>query len=1070
MVKLMSKTILELKRIWNKEKESYATQEVGSGVQSFIKRVLECPDIFNLREGSLSTLVEKRKNEFIYEKRTRERRRADFVIYINSEIVIPVEVEQYTKIKQGEKQLARYQSDLDKKYGILTDGYTWRFYNNNIYRRFTLDEIFSDTPYFLESWNEYIKPENYYLSQFGHEVGQLPLFEKTELHIEDNRQLFFGDITTLIGSFKNKLRLEGYFNGVDKKEAEKRATEITYAYIIQFVLYKTLVDNRFEVFGDDYRSRIESIQNAIKNRSYKEILGIIDGMSYLISENIYRPFSKEQENIRSKLIRLMHKAKNELSDVSPWLDIIVFIKKYNFQNVHNEIFGYVYENYLKALYEDEKRGQYFTDPAVVNFMLEQLGYTAKQIKTKIKAGGLDRLSIVDPACGSGTFLYSATNELVKSFSTITSDTSKRIEEIVNGNVFGLDVEEFPLYLAEMNILMRMLPLILGEKYNNPVEKKIKVFLTKDSIAEFVGSGLEYADSDVGPAGEQLSYFGTVVKLPYSSYVRDEDDLAEMVQSMTSFPRRRFDYVIANPPYVPYNECSKQGILVFQLLKDDKVRLNNIYGVNLHSVPGHPKRYRPNPNLYAFFVALGLALLKDNGRLCYIIPQTLLTVGDLDVLRYHLVNYVTIEKIITFNRNLFIERGLKQTKVIPTSSLIIVISKKPPEKDNRVKVVSYTDGKDTIDETMRNISAGRKTYTKEILQSNLAENFANWNYILHDDAFMTFYQDYKVSSVDIGLYYDHKRAEREFSTRFYFDSGYSIDERRTLTEPGGEGFHYKFPKLDSKNWKIKHYRGYWPNIRTGDSPMVIKLRQANQGYNLLDSRYKVLWSYMNPVRFHLAEIPVIWARNQICAIGSENREEILYLFSVLNSSVTNRILLSQLRSRYEKDLLVSTSSIKQYVRVPIITDQNRHIKKEVINRTEEMLSLEDCTLLDYVDFSGTLVQKFEEVLIEGDTLILVHDRQKMELQIKEQTELVASSIAEQLGGQRSTQEKHRVSLHEIRNLPIVDYERQNRLKAYIDDLVFTLYFGIPLQALGLKNATKIRKACLTNQHYQYILKG
>ncbi len=93
-------------------------------------------------------------------------------------------------------------------------------------------------------------------------------------------------------------------------------------------------------------------------------------------------------------------------------------------------------------------------------MLEQVGYTAKEIRNRIKASELDKLSIVDPACGSGTFLYSATDEIVKSFSTITDETSKQVEEIVTSNIFGLDVEEFPLYLAEMNILMRMLPLIM----------------------------------------------------------------------------------------------------------------------------------------------------------------------------------------------------------------------------------------------------------------------------------------------------------------------------------------------------------------------------------------------------------------------------------------------------------------------------------------------------------------------------------------------------------------------------------------------------------------------------------
>ncbi len=89
----MSNTIPQLKRIWNKEKESYKTQEVRSGVQRFVKKVLECPSIFNLEEGTLSTPNEERKNEFIYEKKTKYGRRADFAIFINSDIIIPMEAD-----------------------------------------------------------------------------------------------------------------------------------------------------------------------------------------------------------------------------------------------------------------------------------------------------------------------------------------------------------------------------------------------------------------------------------------------------------------------------------------------------------------------------------------------------------------------------------------------------------------------------------------------------------------------------------------------------------------------------------------------------------------------------------------------------------------------------------------------------------------------------------------------------------------------------------------------------------------------------------------------------------------
>ncbi|GAI14955.1 unnamed protein product, partial [marine sediment metagenome] len=207
----------------------------------------------------------------------------------------------------------------------------------------------------------------------------------------------------------------------------------------------------------------------------------------------------------------------------------------------------------------------------------------------------------------------------KTFGNNSQEKSKQIEEIVNNNVFGLDITEFPLYLAEMNILMRLLSLIINERYNNPIDKKIKVFLTKDSISEFMDTTLR---------GGQLSFED--LDLGYKSYVREESDLGEMkrgLESQPEIPRRRFDFVIGNPPYISYNECSKQGVLVFNLIKRGKIRLNNIYGVNLHSIPHNPKRYRPNPNLFTFFIALGIALLKESGKMCYIIPQTILVNPD-----------------------------------------------------------------------------------------------------------------------------------------------------------------------------------------------------------------------------------------------------------------------------------------------------------------------------------------------------------------------------------------------------------------------------------------------------------
>src|SRR3989339_816504 len=705
----------QLKSKWSKEKDSYLKKEVGSGVQKFVKDFLESPDFFDLKQGLISVPLEKRKNEFVEESLTKAARQADIIVYINPEIVVPIEVERYQNLEVGEKQLLQYQLDIEKKYGILTDGFTWRFYNNAFpLKEFNLDQIFSQPDLFLSFWQEYIKPENYYLS-FFEKTGQLKLFPE-DLSVEARRQDFFRDITTLIRGFKNKLDIEGYFHDLEKKEKGKRATEITYAYIIQFILYKTLVDNDFDDFGKEFEEISKEIYENLKQKQYGKILGIIDGISNKISQNIYRPFKKEQQFIADTLLRLFHQPKNDLHDVSPWLDIFIFIQKYSFASIKNEIFGYIYENYLKELYEDTKKGQYFTDPAVVNFMLDQIGYTAIGIKDSLgydrygERGFDNHISIIDPSCGCGTFLYSAVDRIIAGTGYGSEKASRRLEHLISQSVFGLDIEEFPLYLAEMNVLMRMLPMILHKEYKNPVDEKIKVFKTNDSVAEFLDTAIKNTLNDIEVEYKknngQLSLFTQKLNLGYQSYVRDEDDLADMKKSLENhhIPRRRFDFVIGNPPYVSYNECSKADLLTFKLIKDktSKIKLNDIYGMNLHSIPDHRKKYSPKPNLYAFFIALGIALLKDGAKICYIVPQTLLTAGDLDVLRYHLAKFTTLEKIITFSGKLFIGRGLKQNRPVATSSLVFVASRRTPDIAHEVEVINYKNPDDEIEKCLANI--------------------------------------------------------------------------------------------------------------------------------------------------------------------------------------------------------------------------------------------------------------------------------------------------------------------------------------------------------------------------------
>ncbi len=1059
-------SISELSKKWHKEKSFYKFREVGTGVEIFVKDVLKSPDVFALKVGLNSTKLENRKNEFLEKKTSKGSRQPDITIFISSEIIIPVEVEKYQNIDAGKKQLLQYQVDLDKKYGILTDGYNWRFYNNNIYTQYTLKTILDNTGIFLEFWREYVKPEKYYLSFFEKRWQDSLLQETEQLPVEEYRQLFFEDITKLITSLKNKLQIEGYLNDLPKKEKLKTAVEITYAYIIQFILYKTLVDNEFDDFPKEYTTLVESIHSSLRKNSFKDILATIDGISATISKNIYRPFSKEQEFIRNKLWDILHKPLSELHDVSPWLDIFVFIKKYNFAEVRNEIFGYIYENYLKELYEDQKKGQYFTNPAVVNFMLEQVGYTPENLKKRISSDK-NTISLIDPACGSGTFLYSAIDTLIRTIGPDSEQRAKKLEELVNKDIFGLDIAEFPLYLAEMNILMRMLPLIINEKYNNPVEKKIKVFKTRDSISEFMDTALRNTIHDIDVAAQRNNGQGFLFKekldLGYVSYVRDEDDLKEMKDSLETrprCPRRRFDFVIGNPPYVGYNESSKQRVLIIKLIQEKRAEMSNIYGMNLNTVPGRIKPYSPKPNLFSFFIALGLALLKDDAKLCYIVPQTLLTANDLDVLRYHLAKFTTIEKIITFSGRMFIGRGLKQNRPVATSSLIFVVRRTQTDKRNTVEIINSKDTTSEIEECLQNICNNKKIRKRKILQNELLQEIGNWNFIKHEKSFILFHKQYKLNTEPISAY----RSRLSLKNDLVFDGGVTIDKKfLTLEKKRGyfEVFDYKKNKWEQ--YTVSKSNQYYPK----DGPF--RFIPGSQGIAAYKRKYKIIWRTRFSDRFQFTERDILLINNQSLTVASNSKKDLLFYLALLNSPINKLILQKSLRQENERNYFVPLRAMKSYVRIPKMSEGNMNVRDEIIRQVERLINIERLALSDLVDFSSVMMQKFDGVLVKGNNLVLCKDKKERKLKIKNNKDLVEKTIIDKYHSEELEFEREKIRLSELKSLPAIDFEKQKQLKDYVDDLVFALYFNIHLTKVDLNNAAEIKKVCKKNKFYQVLNK-
>jgi type I restriction-modification system DNA methylase subunit len=1022
-------TIEQLRALWEIEKSHYKKSEVGSGVQSFVWDVLQCPELFNLKRGLKSTATHKRTREFLLEESNKSGQ-ADAVLFIDSEIAIPVEVEKYENAQSGEWQILKYRTAFEKTYGILTDGAEWRFYYGEIqdqkYYEFSIVEMLSDPKRFIVFWEEYVKPKNYYLSLFNSSVGQQGLSSGDKrLPVDKNRERFFNDITDIMRKLKDKFLNAWFFKALEEEGRDKKATEIAYSYLIQFILYKTLADNSYGDYEKDFLRKSHLIQRNIEKESYNSVLLILEGMSAVISENIYKPFHKEQEEIIKQVRDIVHSGDEDLIRVSPFLDIFVFVTKYYFADVQNDIFGAVYENYLKELYEEQQFGQYFTDPSVVNFMLEEIGYTAQEIERR----HFSDISIVDPSCGSGTFLYSAVREIVKARGAANSNESKAAEKLILSNVFGLDIAEFPLYLAEMSILMRMLPVIANDKYNNPVEKKLKLFVTEDSVAEFThqgSGGLGLTNSAQGQLALDWRYEG---------FMRDEQDIDELKKSVRErasasgmIGRSRFDYVIGNPPYVGYNESAKLGIKIFDLIRDKKssTSLNDIYGWNLHSIPTNRKKYGPKPNLYAFFMALGFALLKDRGRFCYVIPQTILTSGDHDVIRYQLSKEYTIEKIFTFAGNLFIDRGAKQQRAISTSSLILVCTKAIAPPGHEVECVHLPQTGLPMRDVFAVLKVERSNRTKFFLQQQLRDNVANWNFIQWSDSMAGLYAAYREHSDAIDIYYDHEKARAKFDAKFYFDKGLVFPKNDVRGDTDGDYLLFKNSK------------GYHPTL-TGKSidRKSIRLPDGSQGVELFDLRYKIVWSYMNPNGFKFTSENIMLDFNWVL-IASNSKEEMLYLFGLLTSSLVWTFLNALLKLQNEQSFSLGIKTIKEFVRIPRLSSNVDTDKELLISLVDSLLKEDRKTVGDLV-ILDTNLQRVDDVWIEGKKLFLQKGPTVKVLEVSPETAVTLDlGLTAAFGVHHKGASNRAVFISELKSIPVTDQHRLESLRAQIDELVLKLY--------------------------------
>jgi len=345
-------------------------------------------------------------------------------------------------------------------------------------------------------------------------------------------------------------------------------------------------------------------------------------------------------------------------DDKPLKDILTRLyypdSPYEFSVLPADILGQVYEQFLgkvirltsdhRAVVEDKPEvkkagGVFYTPTYIVKNTVGKLleGKTPKTV---------EKLRILDPACGSGSFLlgayqclldwhlqwYSANDpeKYAKAKKPILYSgqgcawhlTTAERKRILLNSIYGVDIDIQAVEVTKLSLLLK----VLEDETDETLNRQRMLF--HERALPNLGNNIKCGNSLIGPdfyEGKQMNMLDT-----------EEAQRVNVFDWQTEFPEifkaGGFDAVIGNPPYV----------LIGGDRKDEQLYFQNNYRFNSYKI-----------NTYVLFLEEGLSLLKGAGILGFIIPKSLVFNTFFKETRRLLIANYLIPQIIEIRDKVFV---------------------------------------------------------------------------------------------------------------------------------------------------------------------------------------------------------------------------------------------------------------------------------------------------------------------------------------------------------------------------------------------------------------------------------
>ncbi|MFA4843951.1 MAG: TaqI-like C-terminal specificity domain-containing protein [Candidatus Margulisiibacteriota bacterium] len=358
---------------------------------------------------------------------------------------------------------------------------------------------------------------------------------------------------------------------------------------------------------------------------------------------------------------------------------------YQFDYMPIEILGQVYEQFLgkvirledhHAVIEEKPEvrkagGVYYTPKYIVDYIVKNTVGKLLEGKTPKQAA---KIKILDPACGSGSFLIGAYQYLLdwhrewyendgalkwakKTSPVLYQDihggwqlTIAEKKRILLNNIFGVDIDSQAVEVTKLSLLLKVLE---GET-SQTINSTLRLF--HERALPDLGNNIKCGNSLIGPdyyENKQISLLEEEER--YKVNVFDwQKEFADIMQV------GGFDVVIGNPPYVN----------MVALPKNEREYFQNKYN-----------SCKNKSDLYSFFVEKAMCLTsKPIRRIGLIIPQTWLATDSFELLREELFGEKAIDELVDLGHGVF--RG------VIVKALILICSR--ANKEIQIKNKDFTD--------------------------------------------------------------------------------------------------------------------------------------------------------------------------------------------------------------------------------------------------------------------------------------------------------------------------------------------------------------------------------------------